>query len=214
MARRNKERLTTRDLQAIERRQQILDTAKSLFAQNGYHATTTRAISREIKMADGLIYHYFPQGKQEILWTIVDEYSSTNLLEIKKRLAAIPDSLPIRETLLEIGSLFLHNLMHDRDVITIVLREQQNLSQDLFWKVGEEIKLIGVQITQILEKRAARNEIAVFDFNLMANQFFSPISLYLLQLFLFNGNNLFGLTADAYLEAVIDHTLKTWQSQD
>ena len=214
MGRRNKERLTTRDLQAIERRQQILDTAKGLFAQNGYHATTTRAISREIKMADGLIYHYFPQGKQETLWTIVDEYSSTNLLEIKKRLAAIPDSLPIRETLLEIGSLFLHNLMHDRDVITIVLREQQNLSQDLFWKVGEEIKLIGVQITQILEKRAARNEIAVFDFNLMANQFFSPISLYLLQLFLFNGNNLFGLTADAYLEAVIDHTLKTWQSQD
>ena len=104
--------------------------------------------------------------------------------------------------------------MNDRDVITIVLREQQNLPQELFWKVGEEIKLIGVQITQILEKRAARNEIVAFDFNLMANQFFSSIALYLLQLFLFNGNNLFGLTADAYLESIVNHTLKTWQTQE
>ncbi|EOR25407.1 transcriptional regulator, TetR family protein [Clostridium sartagoforme AAU1] len=58
-------KLTNRDLQAIERRNQLLESAKELFASNGYHATTTRQITKNIGMADGLIYHYFPDGKNK-----------------------------------------------------------------------------------------------------------------------------------------------------
>ena len=52
--------LTSRDLQAIKRIEQLLESAKQLFVLKGFHATTTREITRNIGMADGLIYHYFP----------------------------------------------------------------------------------------------------------------------------------------------------------
>jgi AcrR family transcriptional regulator len=74
-----KEKLTSRDLQAIERREQILKASKELFAANGYHATTTRLICKKINMADGLIYHYFPDGKLEILRKVIEEFGYSNL---------------------------------------------------------------------------------------------------------------------------------------
>ena len=66
--------LTSRDLQAMERREQLLNSAKELFALQGYHATTTREITKHIGMADGLIYHYFPDGKKQILDIIMKEF--------------------------------------------------------------------------------------------------------------------------------------------
>ena len=64
-------RMTSRDLQAVERRQQILDIAMRLFAENGYHATSMRELNKEIGMADALTYHYFPGGKLEILKAVL-----------------------------------------------------------------------------------------------------------------------------------------------
>ncbi|MGA9173636.1 MAG: helix-turn-helix domain-containing protein [Thermoactinomyces sp.] len=55
-----KEGMTSRDLQAAKRRKQLLEAAKKLFAEKGYHNTSTKEINRAIGMADGLIYHYFP----------------------------------------------------------------------------------------------------------------------------------------------------------
>ncbi len=50
----NNTKLTNRDLQAIERRSQLLDSAKELFASNGYHATTTRQITKILAWLTGL----------------------------------------------------------------------------------------------------------------------------------------------------------------
>ena len=44
----NKKRMTSRQLQAIERRQQLLDAAKKLFAKNGYYNTSVRSITQFI----------------------------------------------------------------------------------------------------------------------------------------------------------------------
>ena len=53
------------------RRQEIIDTAMRVFSEQGYEATTMKDIAREMKVASGLCYHYFP-NKQELYETAVD----------------------------------------------------------------------------------------------------------------------------------------------
>jgi len=59
--------------QAQESRRKLMDSALSLFATKGYAGTNTRAICRGAGVADGLLYHYFPGGKQELLREILRE---------------------------------------------------------------------------------------------------------------------------------------------
>ncbi|MFC6323609.1 TetR/AcrR family transcriptional regulator [Companilactobacillus baiquanensis] len=51
----------------------ILKVAQSMFSEQGFEATTTREISREAGISDGSLYYYFPDGKREILDTIVHQ---------------------------------------------------------------------------------------------------------------------------------------------
>lgn len=51
----------------------ILKIAQSMFSEQGFEATTTREISREAGISDGSLYYYFPDGKREILDTIVHQ---------------------------------------------------------------------------------------------------------------------------------------------
>lgn len=52
------------------RRQDILDAALKLFAENGFHNTSISMIARRVKISKGLIYNYF-ESKDEILDTVV-----------------------------------------------------------------------------------------------------------------------------------------------
>src|SRR5271165_1534410 len=94
------QRLTSRDIKAQERRQQILTVAKKMFAAGGYHATSMRSLNKELGVADALTYHYFPGGKLEILQTIVREGQDAQLAEIQALAPQLKDDLPLREALL------------------------------------------------------------------------------------------------------------------
>src|SRR5918999_6086068 len=65
-------RLTSRQRQAAARREQILKTALKLFAAQGFDATSTRQIAREVGIAEGLIFHYFPT-KASLLAAILQD---------------------------------------------------------------------------------------------------------------------------------------------
>ena len=69
------------------RRQEIIDTAMRVFSEQGYEATTMKDIAREMKVASGLCYHYFP-NKQELYETAVRQYAracSAGFVEIFRR---------------------------------------------------------------------------------------------------------------------------------
>lgn len=59
--------------QAAETRQKLIDTARMLFAQNGFAATSIRELHRTAGLTDGILYHYFPGGKQELFRVIIEE---------------------------------------------------------------------------------------------------------------------------------------------
>jgi AcrR family transcriptional regulator len=49
----------------------VVNSAMTLFAQNGYAHTTTRAIAKEAGISTGLMYHYF-NGKENLLQAVFD----------------------------------------------------------------------------------------------------------------------------------------------
>jgi len=63
---------TARQRLAAARREQILETALGLFAERGFDGTSTRQIAKEVGIAEGLIFHYFPT-KARLLTAILED---------------------------------------------------------------------------------------------------------------------------------------------
>ena len=85
------------------RRQEIIDTAMRVFSEQGYEATTMKDIAREMKVASGLCYHYFP-NKQELYETAVRQYAracSAGFVEIFRR-----TELSLSESLEQLGNVW------------------------------------------------------------------------------------------------------------
>jgi AcrR family transcriptional regulator len=56
---------------AIDRKEQIYSTARILFRERGYQATTVRDIAREMNMQAGSLYAHI-DSKEDVLWEIVN----------------------------------------------------------------------------------------------------------------------------------------------
>jgi len=56
---------------AEDRRQQILEVAKSIFSRKGYEGTTTREIATAAKVNEAIIFRHFPT-KEELYWAVID----------------------------------------------------------------------------------------------------------------------------------------------
>jgi AcrR family transcriptional regulator len=111
---------------AAERRAQILAAARALFAERGYHATTTRDLATAADINDALLYRYFPD-KQAILAALVDEAVAV-FQALPKPPAEAP--LPLDEFLELIGTVFVHTIRANLDLVTILITEQRVLAGD------------------------------------------------------------------------------------
>ena len=56
---------------SADRREQILDIASSLFAQQGFRGTTTRLIAARAAVTEALIFRHFP-SKEELYWSVLE----------------------------------------------------------------------------------------------------------------------------------------------
>ncbi|HXL92366.1 MAG TPA: helix-turn-helix domain-containing protein [Streptosporangiaceae bacterium] len=111
---------------AAERRREILDAARTLFAERGFHATTTRDLAAAADINDALIYRYFPD-KQAILAALVDE-----AVAVFGAVPRPPDQapLPLDQLLELIGTGFIHTIRANLDLVTILIGERHALAGD------------------------------------------------------------------------------------
>lgn len=81
-----------------EKKSLILQAAIKTFAQYGYEGTTNKLIAAEVRRSSGssftpaLIYHYFPEGKLQLLSNIMQQYSP--LQELGRAVREQTDSPP------------------------------------------------------------------------------------------------------------------------
>ncbi|PYI53335.1 TetR/AcrR family transcriptional regulator [Paenibacillus flagellatus] len=203
--------MTSRDKQAAERREQLLESAKSLFAEKGFHATSTRMICQKIGMADGLLYHYFPDGKMEMLQTIMKEGHERRvaLVDESRHLHDDDPNVPLRQKLLEFARALYGILQSDLDLLRIQFRERELFDPSVVDFMSASIRERQRHMANVLERRAARGEIREMDYEMAALQ---VMSINLTAMFrVLTGIDLIGEDIEAYRERIVDHLLDSWK---
>ena len=69
-------------------RARIINSAKKLFAEQGYQKTTIVDISKQAGLSEAALYEYF-QGKEDLLLTIPDLWVSELLQDLDEQLFGI-----------------------------------------------------------------------------------------------------------------------------
>ena len=65
------------------RKQEILETAMKLFSEKGFEKTSISDIAKEIGVAQGLCYRYFP-SKDILFQSALEEYANLSLIHISE----------------------------------------------------------------------------------------------------------------------------------
>lgn len=72
-------------------RERILHATSELLELQGYHATGLNQIVKKSASPKGSLYHYFPEGKEEIAASAIDTMSSHIAERLRSELAATAD---------------------------------------------------------------------------------------------------------------------------
>ncbi|MDO3411511.1 helix-turn-helix domain-containing protein [Saccharibacillus sp. CPCC 101409] len=201
-------RMTSRDLQAAERKQQILNSAKRLFAEKGYHATSMRELNKAIGMAEALTYHYFPGGKYEILTTVLQNAQDERIGGIVGFFeAAFRDpERPLRDVLAELIAGLAQRLAEDRAYFQILIRERGLLEQEQKDSLDSVTRLPFEAMSAYLAQSAARGRLRQMDYPLAASQFLAHVVFDIIQ------NMLKERTADpAEADKLADFYVQLWE---
>jgi AcrR family transcriptional regulator len=119
-------RPTARQRQAAARREQILETALKLFAEQGFDATSTRQIAREAGIAEGLIFHYFPTKASLLTAILEDRQEGRRAFRSELRpLLEGARGKPAAEVLHAVASGWLATLRRDEEFVVVLFATAQ-----------------------------------------------------------------------------------------
>ena len=135
-----------------ERKQEILETAIKLFSVNGFEKTSISDIAKEIGIAQGLCYRYFP-SKDVLFQSAINEYSNILVANMTKNINIKKDSL---KDILRKMILFAEQ--EDDTYYPVFHNNQNNVCEKLFPIVSE-----------IIERANYTNEIQVNDVEMYAS---------------------------------------------
>lgn len=184
---------TKRELQAQERRKQLIDTALKLFAEKGVDHTSVKDIATEAGVAQGLLYHYF-RSKDELLYAIISLYNP--LTEMSAILTGA-EPCPAREVLMQVATRAYELIAERKSIALIILREmvvRPELQQGIRMLQSVSIGLF----TRYLNARIAAGELRPHDPEVTARMLVGSILAL----------HLTGAPAETYLPDVVDTLLR------
>ncbi|WP_166180681.1 TetR/AcrR family transcriptional regulator [Rubrobacter tropicus] len=118
--------LTSRQRQAAARREEILKTALGLFAAQGFDATSTKQIAREVGIAEGLVFHYFPT-KAGLLAAVLEARleGGRAFRSVLRPLLEEASDRPAAEVLGAVASGWLATLRRDEEIVVVLFTTAQ-----------------------------------------------------------------------------------------
>jgi TetR/AcrR family transcriptional regulator len=183
-------------------RQQLLAAARGLFAQQGYHAISTRQVAEAAKVNPAMIHYYF--GSKEGLYEAMLADTFAPLVE---RLSALLASTDDADALGNFFSLYMHTLGSNPWMPPLILREVVAEGGRLRgWFVQQFAAKGGGMLAQLIEREQAVGRIrADVDPTLTA------LSMVSLAVFPFVAmpvtREVLGMRVKTdYLDRLIDHT--------
>ena len=150
---------------------QILDGARKVFLANGFDAASMNDITREAGVSKGTIYSYFP-SKDALFAAVIREDKRQQAEQLS--IYDDPDG-PIEQVLPRIGFALMDLVLepaHIAQTRTVVAVAPK------FPEIGRTFYEAGPQyghrrFAAFLERRAARGELVIDDFEVAAEQFFN-----------------------------------------
>ncbi|SFJ40838.1 transcriptional regulator, TetR family [Paenibacillus sp. UNC496MF] len=106
--------MTAKEEAAQNRKEQILDAAAALFAENGYYKTTTAEVARSVGVTQPYVFHFFKS--KEALYLAVLDRAYRRIVNAFAAVQAPPEKL--QETM---GKAFVDLLWDHRDEILLVM---------------------------------------------------------------------------------------------
>ena len=165
------EKTGTRKEQAAETRQKLLDAATKLFSENGYARTSVRSINKSIGMADGLMYHYFPGGKEELIQVIVCEQFMQVVSELRERSKGL-DDLPVEIVMERIYQNWSIVFDKHQDILRILIKENEMMHFVRNDNIKTMMQDAERWFPQYLRNQAKAGAIKQFDFERTAEALF------------------------------------------
>jgi AcrR family transcriptional regulator len=160
------------------RRAEILTAAGQLFAEKGYHRTTTLDIAAAAEVSEGTIYNYF-SNKEELLFAIMEQISQSQDSG-DRYLESLPDDP--KEFFLAILDSRQEFLQKNRIMLQAILSEIL-VNPELRNRYYQELIFPEIESMRIhLQERMNRGQICVSDASLVARILMAIFSgLFLLQ---------------------------------
>ena len=118
-----------------ERRAQVLDAARRLFAEKGYHATSVHDIINAADIARGTFYLYF-ESKRAIFEELLDSFFMTLAANVK-RIDVSPGAPAPLDQMHAMVRRILEALERERPMARILIREAVGLDPDFDRKLAD-----------------------------------------------------------------------------
>jgi AcrR family transcriptional regulator len=107
------------------RRQQIVDTARRLYAEKGLEHTSVSDIAEEVGITRTLFYHYF-SNKEEVTDTILEGYTSDTVERCKRWCSTVDHSAPLEAIIIDGIQNLLRGTLFNNEGFRKDLRLRQN----------------------------------------------------------------------------------------
>lgn len=199
-----------RQEQAAATRRKLLDSAGKLFAQNGYKGTSVRSINRNVGVADGLLYHYFPGGKEEIFMTIVKESMKNFEQELaSEEMIAAYEAMPIEEVLDNMFLNFMNAIEKHIDIMRILLKDNEAkeiISQERVEKMSSHREF---WFEKILEDKIKSGELHEMDCQMAAHTINAILTSWLWERMCINKHNF--IIDDEKRQRMINYHVSLWK---
>jgi AcrR family transcriptional regulator len=137
---------------AMER---LLESAKTLFSQRGYYATSVEDIVASAGLSKGAFYFYF-KSKEELFKSLVEEMH----LNIAKRLENFLErELPLEDALIEHAKVFLEDIYQNRHIAQIFLFQLVGTNEEFRELYYTKIAHLREMLTKMVDRAIQRGEI-------------------------------------------------------
>lgn len=194
--------------QALETKQKLLDAALSMFAEQGFSKTSIRALARKAGMSDGILYHHFPNGKQQIFSVLLAHGVQQALTELSGMNQNL-EQAPLVDVLNMLCEMSVVLFLKHQALLKMMMRESENMQLNEIQIVSALLETRQQWLAAILANRHVQGEIREMNFSLAAQQFMA-VNLQYGLMRLLNINNGCELVEPEARKQMIEHTLSLW----
>jgi TetR/AcrR family fatty acid metabolism transcriptional regulator len=135
-------------------RDRIIDSARTLFAEQGYQKTTVMDISRQAGLSEAALYEYF-QGKEDLLLTIPQLWVSELIEDLEEQLFGIQGAFNKLRKYLWWYMRRVEQSPLDAKVVYLFLKTNANF---MATEVYSNVKVLYAYLLDILEEGKATGE--------------------------------------------------------